>query len=126
MSHERERFVFGPSSLADRETGLEWQRGPAPEPLAWTAAQETLAASGWRLPSVGELMSLLTSLPPALGGALEVGDVLWSGSHSPFAPRTTVRAVVCDSPARFGVVLRDRGDAARLWGVRDASARSGS
>jgi len=123
MSREHERFVFGPTSLEDRETGLEWQRGPAPEPLAWSAAQETLTATGWRLPSVGELMSLLASLPPALGGALEVGDVLWSRSQSPFAPRTAVRAVVCDSPERFGVVLRDRGDAARLWGVRDFPLR---
>ena len=108
-----------PNALADRETGLEWALAPTAGRSPWAAAHRALAAEGWRLPSVGELMGLLSSLPPSLADRVAVGDVLWSESNSPFAPRSAMRAVVCDGPERFGVVLLDRAQAARCWGVRE-------
>jgi len=112
------RFVLTPDAMADRDTGLEWAPAPAPFPVAWAEARAAAATTGRRLPTARELIVLLTGLLP-FSGMPDAGDVLWSSSGSPFAPETRVRAVACEGPGRFVVVLLDRTDRARWWGVRD-------
>jgi hypothetical protein len=89
--------------------------------VVWAEAAAAVADRGQRLPTVHELLTLLTGLPAA-SGVPDTGDVFWSSSGSPFAPGIRVRAVACDGPARFVVVLLDRTERARWWGVRVAGA----
>ena len=112
------RFLITSSALADLETDLEWQAMPAPSPQPWAEARAALAAASWRLPTAGELMTMLNGLPVSLLVAPVAGDVFWSASGSPFARESMVRGVACESARRFVVVLLDRGEAARAWGVR--------
>ncbi len=62
----------GPGSLHDRATGLTWQQAGSPYPLRWAEAEAYVQAldrrgsggrNGWRLPTVPELMSLLSPTP---------------------------------------------------------------
>src|SRR5262249_30753121 len=116
------RFIATRQGLADRDTGLEWAPAPATLPAAWVEAAAAVADLGQRLPAVPELLTLLSGLPPAPGRP-ETGEAFWTSSGSPFAPRIRVRAVACDGPGRFVVVLLDRTARARWWGVRDAGGR---
>jgi hypothetical protein len=122
------RFAFTRDGLLDRETGLEWDRMPATPPVPWADADATAANRAQRLPTAEELLTLLAGLPPSFAGAPSTGDALWSSSGSPFAPETRVRAVACDGPGHFVVVLLDRTDRARWWSVHvpahDAGART--
>jgi hypothetical protein len=113
------RFLAAPDRLADLATGLEWDRFPAARPVCWADAAAVAAARGGRLPTAEELITLLAALPPSLLEAPHAGEVFWSSSGSPFAPGTRVRAIACEGPARFVVLLLDRSDRARWWGVRD-------
>jgi hypothetical protein len=118
MTTNPPRFIVTRHVLADLDTGLAWAPAPATLPVAWAAAAEAAATRGQRLPTANELVTLLTGLPPS-PGMPAVGDVLWSSSGSPFAPRTRGRAVACDGAGRFVVVLLDRTERARWWGVRE-------
>jgi len=111
------RFIITPDALADRDTGLEWAPAPAALPVVWAEASAAAETTGRRLPTARELMTLLTGLPP-FSGMPGMGDVLWCSGGSPFAPSSRVRAVACDGPTGFVVVLLDRTDRARWWGVR--------
>src|SRR5262249_24501235 len=65
------RFIvlsnFGSAAVLDRETGLVWEQSPAVQVTAWQDAVDhciTLDAGGrrgWRLPTIQELASLLSS-----------------------------------------------------------------
>ena len=112
------RFIVIGDFLADGDTGLEWAPAPSTLPVAWAEAAATAVAAGQRLPTAEELVTFLTGLPPS-PGMPATGDVLWSSSGSPFAPETRVRALACDGPGRFVVVLLERVDRARWWGVRE-------
>jgi hypothetical protein len=112
------RFIVTRDGIADRDTGLEWAPAPSTLPVAWAEAAAAAATGGQRLPTADELVTLLTG-PPPFPGMPAIGDVLWSSSGSPFAPGTRVRAVACDGPGRFVVVLLDRLERARWWGVRE-------
>lgn len=113
-----DRFLITPSVLADLETDLEWQVAPACSRRCWAEARDALAAASWRLPTAGELMTMLSGLPLALLVTPVPGDVFWSASGSPFARDSLVRGVACEGQRRFVVLLLDRGAAARAWGVR--------
>jgi hypothetical protein len=120
MAANPQRFTVTRSSLADGDTGLEWAPAPSTLPLAWADAVATAATLGQRLPTAEELVTLLTGLPLSLGIAMPAtGHVLWSSSGSPFAPETRVRAMACEGPGRFVVVLLERVDRAQWWGVRE-------
>src|SRR5262249_1178234 len=83
----------------DRDTGLEWALAPATLPAAWAEAAAAVADLGQRLPTVHELLTLLSGLPSA-PGAPETGEAFWTSSGSPFAPPIRVRPVPCAPPAR--------------------------
>jgi hypothetical protein len=121
MTTHPPRFITTRQGLADRDTGLEWAPAPATLPVVWADAAAAVAERAQRLPTAHELLALLTGLPAACGMP-QPGDVFWSSSGSPFAPGIRVRAVACDGPARFVVVLLDRTERARWWGVRVAGA----
>ena len=112
------RFVATTDALADLETRLVWEAKPVTLAVPWADAAAAAATRGQRLPRTEELMTLLSGLPSSFAGMPLPGDVLWSSSSSPFAPVTRVRAVACDGPARFVVVVLERTDRAGWWGVR--------
>lgn len=64
----------------DPSSGLEWQNPPNGETLIWDAAQQycsnlLLEGSGWRLPSISELRTLVRGCPGTVtGGACGVTD----------------------------------------------------
>ena len=116
MTTDRARFVATRDGLADRDTGLEWAAGPATPAVAWAEAAAIAESRGQRLPTAEELLTLLIGLPRG-PGMPDTGEALWSTSSSPFAPETRVRAVACDGPTRFIIVLLDRTARARWWGV---------
>jgi hypothetical protein len=71
---------FGFQAVLDRETGLVWQRVPTePRAFDWLSArsfcrfESTGGRQGWRLPSVGELSSLLDLSPATIGPGLPSG-----------------------------------------------------
>jgi tRNA A-37 threonylcarbamoyl transferase component Bud32 len=96
------RRDFSPSgdglTVFDRSTGLCWQRSGSTGPLSWTGAHDYIAAldrekfggaSGWRLPTVSELLSILR--PVALGAEDCIEPVfdpearlLWSADRRTF------------------------------------------
>src|SRR5215470_8297175 len=117
MTPDPGRFVASGDHLVDRETGLAWDEAPAPLPTPWADAAAAAAERGKRLPTALELLSLLVGLPARFPGGPVPGDVLWSSSGSPFAPTAQVRAIACDGPGRFVLVLLDRRERARWWGV---------
>ena len=112
------RFLATADRLTDRETGLAWDRTPSFVPVSWAEAEAAAAGQGTRLPKAVELLSLVAALPETFLLGPRPGDVLWSSSTSPFAPVSRVRAVACDGPGRFVLVLRERADPAGFWGVR--------
>jgi hypothetical protein len=116
MATNPPRFIATRHVLADLDTGLTWALAPATPPVVWAAAAAEAATRGQRLPTANELVTMLTGLPPS-PGMPDTGDVLWSSSGSPFAPTTRVRAVACDGAGRFVVVLLERTERARWWGV---------
>jgi hypothetical protein len=114
----------GPHVL-DTDTGLVWEAAPSEHPVPWDAAVRDDAGLGWRLPTISELMRLLSSLPadhpfPAPGS----GSLFWSSTESPFATRSRVRAVGCQSGPLFVVRLIDKQAQARAWRVRDGKQRN--
>jgi serine/threonine protein kinase len=90
--------VNGDGTVTDRATGLTWERAGSDFPLTWHEARdyvETLnqkrfaGQDGWRLPTIDELMSLLTDVPRA--GDLCIEPVfdqnerwLWSSDRRSF------------------------------------------
>jgi hypothetical protein len=117
MTPPRRRFVLAGPVLLDQATGLGWATGPSPLPVPWADAEAAAAGLGQRLPSAAELMTLLVGLEPSFPGPAP-GDVVWSASGSPFAPASRVRAIACERPNLFVVVLLERTDRARWWGVQ--------
>lgn len=120
MTPPRPRFVLTAVALTDRHAGLEWEPRPDETGITWDEAVARAGADGWRLPSAGELVTLLGGLPTDAGWAPPAGAVFWSSSSSPFAPVSRVRAVCCERGGRFAVVLLDKAAIARRWGVRAA------
>ncbi len=64
--------VDAPGMILDRATGLRWQQAGSPYPVSWKAAHNLIAEINrqgnygrhrWRLPTIDELMSLLTDTP---------------------------------------------------------------
>lgn len=114
-------------AVLDEETGLVWQRSPAAIASDWFAASVDCAAAttgqrgGWRLPTSGELSSLLTTtltLPagnPFTNVPTELG--YWTSSDDG-SPQNAVAVSLAGSAPMF----RSRGDAQYYWCVRgDAS-----
>src|SRR5690606_6696834 len=125
MSDADLRFRPAPdgTALVDATTGLAWELAPEATPLRWHEALASTQASGWRLPTVSELVVLLTSLPSdhPFPGEPRPGDLFWSASESPFAPATRVRAVEIGADLRAAVLLLDKDALARRWRARDRS-----
>ena len=111
--------LSGADGVLDRITGLLWESAPSGRLMTWAEAQRYALAEGWRVPTIGEIASLLAGLVdghPFLFSA--PGLVFWSTSESPFAPATHARVATCEASARFTVHLLDKGGSACLWGVR--------
>jgi uncharacterized protein (TIGR02145 family) len=67
----------GAATWTDSITGLEWQIDPAGETMGWDDARNHCAAlgEGWRLPTVGELRSLIRGCSKTgAGGSCTVTD----------------------------------------------------
>jgi hypothetical protein len=111
------RFLASATDLVDRDTGLAWDPAPVAHPAPWIDATRAAAGRGKRLPTALELLTLLVGLPADFAAGPSAGDVLWSSSDSPYAPPSRVRAIACDGPGRFVLVLLDRAERARWWGV---------
>jgi serine/threonine-protein kinase len=71
---ENDFKVNGDGTVTDRATGLMWQQAGSDYPVTWHEAHEYVtrlnekrfaARADWRLPTVNELMSLLTDVPKA-------------------------------------------------------------
>jgi len=70
---ENDFQLHGEDEVRDRRTGLTWQRGGSDYPLTWREARDYVAALNrdaspdfpWRLPTIAELMSLITEIPRA-------------------------------------------------------------
>jgi hypothetical protein len=115
-------FLLAPDgAVLDRQTGLTWEPRPLPVEFAWVEAIRRAPHECWRLPTIGELMDLLTRLPAAPFPALEPGSIFWSTSESPFARPSLVRVAVCEPGGNVVVSLRDKTNAARRWRVRDVA-----
>ena len=89
VASTRPRFTVlpGGTEVADRTTGLTWQRGPAPEGKSWSDAKSYCATlgKGFRLPTVKELVSIVdfTKVQPALDTAVFFSpslDSFWTSS----------------------------------------------
>ena len=99
------RFVvltdWGSAAVLDKETGLVWEKTPSGPTVTWFAAgfdclnRFTGGRTGWRLPSMPELASLLQpsgfiaggpALPP---GHPFVGVIHGTGSHDYYWSTTT-------------------------------------
>jgi len=94
-SDSRFTIVF-PGAVMDKNTGLVWDQSPmvAPTgPTSWTSARELClnrtvgGTRGWRLPSVGELTSLIepSLQPPYVPGTVFTGvqsAAYWSATAS--------------------------------------------
>lgn len=106
-------------AVLDRQTGLTWEPRPLPVEFSWSEAIRSGPQERWRLPTIGELMDLLTRLPASPFPALEPGAIFWSTSESPFARPSLVRVAVCEPGGSVVVSLRDKTDAARRWRVRE-------
>src|SRR5262245_216399 len=117
MTPSPDRFVPSRNDLIDRDTGLAWDPAPAAIPAPWAEAARAAEGRGKRLPTALELLTLLVGLPADFAAGPSAGDVLWSSSDSPYAPPSRVRAIACDGPGRFVLVLLDRAERARWWGV---------
>jgi serine/threonine-protein kinase len=66
--------VYSDGTVTDRATGLIWQRAGSNHPITWHEAHQYVkrlnedrfaARADWRLPTVNELVSLLTDVPRA-------------------------------------------------------------
>lgn len=58
------RYVIASGVVTDTQTGLSWQQVPESQPLSETdaaaaCAELQLGSTGWRLPSIGELQTLV-------------------------------------------------------------------
>ena len=112
------RFVRTPTALADRHVGLEWEPHPSTLPVTWAEAVLSATDRGWRLPSASELIGFLGDCPAGAEWLPASGETFWSVTSSPFARSERVRAVSRDPDGRYVVVLLDKDDRARCWGVR--------
>jgi hypothetical protein len=117
------RFVHTPTALVDRHVGLDWEPQPGDAAVTWAEAQAAAAASGWRLPTASELLSFLGDAPADAIWLPPAGATFWSATMSPFARASRVRGVAREAGGRFVVVLLDRDERARRWGVRSAARR---
>ncbi len=86
--------IPGDGTVHDTKTGLVWQQAVAPGTYTWSQAGSycgglTLAGTGWRLPSVKELMTLVdftvTSGATIDATAFPNTPAAWFWSSSPLA-----------------------------------------
>jgi hypothetical protein len=83
------RYVVGSGTVTDLATGLVWQQMSASGTSTWSAAQGfcaglNLGGPGWRLPTVGELVTIVdvTQMAPAIDSSVfsAASNVYWSSS----------------------------------------------
>ena len=81
---DRFKCIFGGAAVLDLETGLVWERSPVTTTYSMRSSDQNVAfreclnrgvggKSGWRLPTIPELASLLVPGDPAGGPDLPVG-----------------------------------------------------
>jgi hypothetical protein len=126
------RFIvlsnMGSNAVLDRETGLVWERVPSTETFAWLNAlshcldSNTGGRTGWRLPTIQELLSLVDrSQTPALpsGHPFTVPSFFWSASTSAGSPDAAwmvgLRTFVGRPPG--GVLANHKSNTTGAWCV---------
>ena len=123
MSLRASRFAASADGahVLDRETGLVWEADPPDHPLVWSEAVAAARRVGSRLPTIAELMQLLTSLRDGHPfSRLWEGIVLWSLSESPFAPPSMARVAAAEPGPRYVMTLREKTATAWSWRVQEA------
>ena len=114
-----------PGAVLDRETGLVWEKTPSSIVFTWFNASfhcinlNTGDRTGWRLPAIPELLSLVdrSAPPPTLpsGHPFTVqSSFYWSASTSA-SSTAIVRGVLLSNGQVAG---GDRSDTGRAWCVR--------
>lgn len=101
---------MGSTAVLDRETGLVWEKSPTAPPSTWVVAQyycinlNVGGRTGWRLPTIHELLSLVDRSVSPPGPALPTGH-----------PFTNVKSAAQDD-YWSATTLADASGA--VWGVR--------
>jgi hypothetical protein len=94
---ERFVLVLGGAGVLDRETGLVWEQSPGTGTSNWEVScyecyqKEVGGRTGWRLPTIEELMSIVDRSNLSSGPTLPTGhpfsnvqqDFYWSTSRQP-------------------------------------------
>lgn len=134
------RFIvlsnMGSAAVLDRETGVVWERSPNTSTFVWGAALSYCnnlnvgGRTGWRLPTIQELMSLVDlSVPVPPGPRLPSGhpftnvqsSFYWSGNTA-----TAISNTAWSAPfGAFGTVAAgstDKGLSLFTWCVRGGQA----
>ena len=116
-----------PGAVLDRETGLVWERSPDPTLQNWQNAQfhclnrNTGGRTGWRLPALPELMSLVdrSQFNPALPAGHPFTNVqsnYWSATTH--AASTTSARNVAFLSGVVGLPLDKSNNSLFVWCVR--------
>lgn len=124
--------VLGGTAIQDKQTGLVWEQEPDRFHGTWTAAaahckeKSVGGQTGWRIPSVKELSSLVDStqrdpaLPPGHPFSNIKSAVYWSGT-----PSATDDIVAWHVSFFTGEAVTDqKSQTRRVWCVQDAAART--
>lgn len=111
-------------TVTDSRTGLVWLLPAGAGPVCFATATEAcgpgseLAACGWRLPQIGELIDFLIGVDAdGLGLRPATPTSVWSVSPAPLADEDARRAALW-GPDGVRVVTRNPGQTALVWHVR--------
>jgi hypothetical protein len=111
------------AAVLDQETGLVWARDAAPQSEPWAGAIEWCAfaaiggRSGWRLPQVHELRSLVSSSTATLPEGhpfLSPPASYWTATTTATFP-TYAYTVATDGTV---LIASEKGESYRIWCVR--------
>lgn len=110
-------------TVTDLRTGLVWKLPESPDPVSFPSASRAcgsrsdLAALGWRLPQIGELVDFLIGADrDGLGLAPATPTAIWSASSAPLAEDDAMRVALW-GPDGVRVVTRAPGETALVWHV---------
>jgi hypothetical protein len=135
----RYQCVFNDLAVLDRETGLVWQRDPAPTTATWEAAiraclnfnlnvPAAVARRGWRLPTAEEFQSIFDftadNMPDGHPFTVVTADLLLGYWASTTVAGTTTSAYRVQ-PANPGVTATAKTSLLSSWCVRGGQGLDG-
>ena len=118
--------IPGDGTVHDTKTGLVWQQAAAPDAYTWSEAGSycsglSLAGTGWRLPSIKELMTLVDFTVAQPGPTIDATafpntPANWFWSSSPAAGSSSYALAVNFGNGEAGSL--DMGTTNEVWCVR--------